>query len=109
MLYLSPDDNPLGQAKAQYLLDQDPKILRHTKAWIDDSELCLEVECLLRDGTTVTVKMNYCWDVPAFHGRNYFIDITEWLLNSNWSRFYEFVQSRFVEVLKDQATHNCDT
>jgi hypothetical protein len=109
MLYLGADNEPLGRAKAQELLTQNPKILRHTKAWVDDSELCLEVECLLRDGATVTVKMNYCWDAPPFHGHNYFMDITEWLLNNHWLSFYEYVQARFMEVLKDHATHDYDS
>jgi hypothetical protein len=60
MLYLGGDDTPLGRARAQKLLGQDPKVIRHTNAWVDDKELCLEVECRLRNGSTVAFKMSYC-------------------------------------------------
>jgi hypothetical protein len=106
MLYLGADEMPLGRDKAQELLGKDPRVVRHTKAWVDDSELCLEVECRLRDGAMIVVKMSYCWDSPKFHGQYYFMDITEWLLNNDWPRFYEFVQARFVEVLTEHATND---
>jgi len=108
MLYLGGDDRPIGRAKAQELLAQEPKVLRHTNAWVDDSELCLKVECRLRDGTTVAVKMSYCWDDRQFAGQYYFMDITQWLLTNNWLRFYKFVQARFVEVLQQHATNDYD-
>jgi hypothetical protein len=109
MLYLGADDRPVGRDKARELLSQDPKLVRHTKAWVDDSQLCLEVECRLRDGSLVPFRMCYCWDAPPFRGHNYFMDITGWLLNNNWLSFYEFVQARFVDVLKEHATKEYDS
>jgi hypothetical protein len=108
MLYLGDDEEPLGQARARELLTQQPKVVRYTRAWVDDSELCLEVECLLRDGTMLALKMAYCWDAAPFRGYNYFADVTEWLLNNDWARFHQFVQKRLLEVLNDHATHDHD-
>jgi hypothetical protein len=105
MLYLDDDDEHLGRDKARELLRKKPKVVRHTKAWVDDSQLCLVVECLLKDGATITVKMSYCWDDPKFHGHLYFYDIVEWVLNGDWKSFYRFVQKRFTEVLRAHATN----
>ncbi len=106
MLYLGADEEPLGRDAARALLGQSPKVFRHAKAWVDGSELCLEVECRLRDGEEIAVKMCYCWDVPAFRGHNYFVDVALWLLNDDLPSFYEFVQARFVEVLAEHATND---
>jgi hypothetical protein len=103
MLYITGDEAPIGEAQAEELLSQEPKVIRHTRAWVDDSELCLEVECRLSDGTTISVTMTYCWDTPEFEGGRYFMEVTEWLLNNDWSSFYKFVQARFDAVLKEQA------
>jgi hypothetical protein len=110
MLRLTGAGDPLGQKRAQALLAQQPRIVRHTKAWVDDSELCLEVECALNDGTTVSVEMLYCWDTcgpgsSSWEPRPYYYyDAIEWLLNNRWLEFYRWVQEQFDRVLTDHAT-----
>jgi hypothetical protein len=104
MLYLDDEESPLSPTRARALLAQDPRVVRHLRAWVDDSELCLDVECRLTNGTMITVKMAYCWDSEEFRGLNYFHEIVEWLLNDDWPSFYEFVQKRFTEVLTEHAT-----
>jgi hypothetical protein len=62
MLKISGAEDPLGQKKARELQARQPKVVRHTKAWVDDKELCLEVECVLDDGSSMLIEMKYCWD-----------------------------------------------
>jgi hypothetical protein len=108
MLYIDGRDNPLGQKGAQQLRTKEPKIVRHTKAWVDDSELCLDVDCRLNDGTAMVITMSYCWDSlgrpSEFQSPYYFMIITEWLLNDDWPSFYQFVQKRLDESLTETAT-----
>jgi hypothetical protein len=108
MLYLGTDDIPLGRAKARELLAREPRVVGHRRAWIDDHELCLEVECRLRGGDTVVVRMEYCWATAEFFRRNYFMDITEFALNGDWPGFYGFVQERLDAALGEHANHDFD-
>jgi hypothetical protein len=109
MLFINQNKRPLGKAKARKLLSQHPRILRHTAAWIDDSELCLQVECILDNGEFILFHMGHCWDTEEFREHNYFKDVTEWLLNNNWIIFYQFVQDRLIAVLTDLADFEEDS
>jgi hypothetical protein len=110
MLKLSGADEILGQRKARELLAQQPKVVRHTKAWVDDKELCLEVECALNGGSSILVEMLYCWDTcgggpaPWQERPYYYYDAIEWLLNNRWLDFYHWVQVQFDRVLERHAT-----
>ena len=110
MLRISGTDDPIGQKKAGVLLAQQPKVVRHTKAWVDDKELCLEVECALGDGSSILIEMLYCWDTccmaPGLWQERpyYYYNAVEWLLNNRWLEFYRWVQEQFDRVLADQAS-----
>src|SRR4051812_18008606 len=110
MLKLTGADDPLGQKQARELQSRQPKITHHTKAWVDDKELCLEVECLLNDGSSILIKMLYCWDTcggppEQWSPRpDYYYDAIEWLLNNRWLEFYRWVQEQFDRVLAYQAS-----
>ena len=111
MLRIPGAEYPIGQKKARELRSQQPKVTRHTKAHVDDKELCLEVECLLNDGSSTLVEMNYCWStcggqVPWQTSPYYFMDVVEWLLNNRWLEFYRWVQEQFDRALEDQATND---
>ena len=111
MLQLSDADDPIGQKKARELLSREPKVARHTKAWVDDSELCLEVECELNDGSSILVEMNYCWSTcggqaPWETTPYYFMTVVEWLLNNQWLEFYRWVQVQFDRALAYQASND---
>jgi hypothetical protein len=78
---------------------------------VDDSELCLEVECVLSDGASVLVEMHYCWstcggtagwETTPF----YFMNVVELLLNNRWLDFYRWVQERFDSALHEQASND---
>ena len=110
MLKLAGAADKLGQRKARELRALQPRVVRHTQAWVDDSELCLEVECALSDGSSALVEMNYCWStcgVPAEWETTpyYFMRIVELLLNNRWLDFYRWVQEQFDRAL---AGHTAD-
>jgi hypothetical protein len=106
MLFIDREKGgPLLQTQARALLAREPAVLRILRAWVDDSELCLTVECGLNDESTISLEMCYCWDDPRFADHNYFTDLVVWLLNGEWSAVYEFVQTRFAEVLTEHATN----
>jgi hypothetical protein len=108
MLKLSGADEPMGQKKAGELRARQPKVSRHTRAWVDDKELCLEVECSLSDGAVILVEMNYCWascgPAPWLESPYYFMVVVGWLLNNQWLEFYRWVQEQFDLTLERQAT-----
>jgi len=103
MLFNADPRGPLTTTPARELLEQQPRVMRVTRAWIDDSELCLEVECLLRDDETTRLQMLYSWERK--HDRHFFADLAVQLLNGEWVAFFEFVQTRFMEELTDHATN----
>lgn len=103
MLYVGTEDEPLGPHAARALLVSNPCVVRHTRAWVDDGELCLEVECLIAGGELITLRMMYCWDVPSFRGINYLADVAVWALEGDWASFRRFVQQRLAAALAARA------
>ena len=111
MLRFVGASDPLGRWKARELLARQPRVVRHTKAWVDDSELCLEVECVLSDGETVLVEMHYCWSACGGAAEwettpYYFMKVVELLLNNRWLDFYRWVQAQFDRALHEQASND---
>jgi hypothetical protein len=108
MLQIPGADDPLGQQKARELRAWEPKVTRHTRAWVDDKELCLEVECSLNDGSVILIEMNYSWagcgPVSWLESPYYFMVVVEWLLNHRWQEFYRWVQEQFDRDLERHAT-----
>jgi hypothetical protein len=110
MLQFSDAEDPIGQQKACELRSRQPKVVRHTKAWVDDKELCLEVECVLNDGSSILVEMNYCWasigQADWLESPYYFMVVVDWLLNHRWLEFYRWVQEQFERALEKQANND---
>jgi hypothetical protein len=105
MLFTTEPRGALTTTPANELRAKKPKVTRITRAWIDDSELCLEVECRLRDGSTKTLQMLYCWERKYKSGHHFFADLAVQLLNGEWVAFYDFVQARFMEELTAHAAN----
>jgi hypothetical protein len=105
MLWFHEPRKALIAPEARELLAQEPQVLRVVRAWIDDSELCLEVECRLRDGSTSNLEMLYCWERKYRVREDFYRKLVAWLLNNQWVEFFQFVQTRFTEELTAHATN----
>jgi hypothetical protein len=105
MLFNAEPRGPLTTTPARALLEKQPRVMRVTRAWMDDAELCLEVECRLSDGETTPLQMLYSWERKYQHAEIFFAALSVQLLNGEWVAFYEFVQKRFMEELADHATN----
>src|SRR5262249_29425201 len=105
MLFNAEPRGPLTTTPARALLEQKPRVMRVTRAWIDDAELCLEVECRLQDEETTLLQMLYSWERKVKHRERFYADLAVQLLNGEWVAFYELVQARFMEELTAHATN----
>ena len=108
MIRLADTQEVVSRSRAIELLASDPVVIGHDRAWIDDGELCLQIVCRMSGGDSVRLTMTYCWDVPEFRTKNYFADVTVWLLNDHIGHFYEFVRERLLAVLEDHAVNDYD-